>query len=333
MPILIQYKMKNGTFTISLDFELHWGVFDKIDIKNKTTYFDNTIIIIPKILELFSKHNIEATWATVGLLFNSNIDNLKSNKPINIPLYDNSKLSAYNYINKNFQQKFSKYLFAPNLIDFIKKTKGQEIATHTYSHYYCLEKGQNINNFNEDLQKCNELAKQKGITFKSIVLPRNQYNVKYNKICYKNGIRILRSNPNIWFWNTMTPETLQKKIFRTLDCYIPLFKSYYSFNKIVIKKNQPILLPASRFFRPVSKYHFLNKIRIKRIKKEMTNAAKKNMFYHLWWHPHNYGNKPQNALLELEEILLHFKKLKEKYNMNSMNMDNIYETYFGNSQK
>ena len=73
--------MKNGAFVISLDFELVWGLFDHIAIQDKISYFDNTINIIPRLLETFEKKDIHATWATVGMLFNENWDEWHANKP------------------------------------------------------------------------------------------------------------------------------------------------------------------------------------------------------------------------------------------------------------
>ena len=57
------------------------------------------------------------------------------------------------------------------LIDLIKNTRGQEIATHTFSHYYCLEEGQDIQSFESDLKKALEIAKNNGCLIKSIVFP------------------------------------------------------------------------------------------------------------------------------------------------------------------
>ena len=56
---------ENGFLVLSLDFELLWGVFDKVDYKEKKTYFKNTRKVIPEILDLFSEFQIHSTWATV----------------------------------------------------------------------------------------------------------------------------------------------------------------------------------------------------------------------------------------------------------------------------
>ena len=83
----------------------------------------------------------------------------------------------------------------------------------------------------------------------------------------------------------------------------------------------PILLPASRLYRPwQKKYPFLNKAKLNRILNEMTDAAKKGAYYHLWWHPENFGTHPDECLKELETILQHYQMLNKKYSLQSMTM-------------
>lgn len=67
---------KNGSLVISLDFELHWGAAEKWDLANKSDYFDVTRKSIPKVLSLFEKFDVHATWATVGFLFGKNREQL-----------------------------------------------------------------------------------------------------------------------------------------------------------------------------------------------------------------------------------------------------------------
>ena len=69
--------MEKGKFVVSLDFELMWGVRDK---KTKTTYGNNIIgvhKIIPKLLEVFKKYKITATFSSVGFLFFENNQSIR----------------------------------------------------------------------------------------------------------------------------------------------------------------------------------------------------------------------------------------------------------------
>lgn len=321
-------SQQTGVFTISLDFELHWGVFDNVALDGKEFYFDNTLKSIPEVIALLEQNNIAATWAVVGLLFNNSLESIKQNHPALLPNYKNNALSAYSFLEKNVNEKNLKYYKAPDLIDLIGQADCQEIGTHTYAHYYTLEQGQTKEEFESDLLKSIEIAKSKNIQLESIVFPRNQINNDYLEVCEKYGINNIRVNPKRWFWNTEKKFTLAKKIVRSLDCYIPLFKSTHKLDGSNWKDNGLLLLPASRFLKPVSSRNSLNKLRLKRIKNEMTLAAKNKEYYHLWWHPHNFGNHPLKAQKELQEIINHFNLLKKKYNMASLSMAEVRKNFY-----
>ena len=64
----------------------------------------------------------------------------------------------------------------------------------------------------------------------------------------------------------------------------------------------------------------LEGLKVHRIKRQMRNAAKKGLTFHLWWHPHNIGVKTDFHFKQLEEIFGYYAKLKEKYGMQSLNM-------------
>lgn len=314
---------ENGFLVISLDFELLWGVFDKVDHKEKETYFQNTRKVIPEILNLFSEYNIHCTWATVGMLFNKNWEEWRENTPNFLPKYNNSALSAYDYGN-TIEAKETEFLcFARDLIQQIQNTSHQEIGTHTYSHYYCLEEGQAINTFKADLEKAIELAELMGIDLKSLVFPRNQFNEDYLKVCYDLGIVNVRSNPTDWYWKDTQTDSLKNKIFRTGDAYLGINNKSYKLTDLKYENGKPLSQKASRLLRPYSSNKFLNDLKLKRIKSEMTAAARNNKIYHLWWHPHNFGNNPIENIADLRVILDHFIFCKKKYGFQSATMNEI----------
>ncbi len=317
-------KQDKGNLVISLDFELLWGVFDKVNFKEKEKYFKNSRDTIPEILELFSNYGIAATWATVGMLFNKNWEQWISNIPEPIPEYDINTLSAYNYGIKNKDEIDDYFCFASSIIQEIKKTSKQEIGTHTYSHYYCLEKGQDSKSFLSDLDQNIKMAREAGIELKSLVFPRNQFNKEYLRICHNKGIRTVRSNPNNWYWSNTQKNSLKTKIFRTGDAYIGLQDKSYPIDTLKKINKEPIAQKASRLLRPYSN-SFLNTLKIKRIKGEMLFAAKNNLIYHLWWHPHNFGDFPTESLDDLKQILDFYIYCKEHYGMESCSMIDIAE--------
>ena len=111
-----------------------------------------------------------------------------------------------------------------------------------------------------------------------------------------------------------------QRIGRLIDTYNVLgTPSTIKHNAISTK---PIInVPSSRFLRPYDKrLRVLDGLRLKRIQKEMTYAAKHGEMYHLWWHPHNFGANINENFKFLEEVLLTYKTLHLQYGMTSMTM-------------
>jgi hypothetical protein len=82
-------------------------------------------------------------------------------------------------------------------------------------------------------------------------------------------------------------------------------------------------IPANRFFRPHSGKSWLEKRKVKRIKREMLRAAQNETVYHLWWHPHNCTDQLQENFAQIEELLAYQLVLKEKFAFESLNMSEI----------
>lgn len=314
---------KNGYLVISLDFELLWGVFDVVDHREKIEYFRNTRNVLPTILSEFENHKIHATWAVVGMLFNKDWGDWKMNQPKAVPLYSNSTLSAYNFGNSIVNEETEELVFAPQLIQQINQTEGQEIGTHTYSHYYCLEEGQNKEQFTADLRQAIELAKRMNIELKSLVFPRNQLKEEYLQVCADLGIENVRSNPSSWYWKDTLSEAFLTKVARSGDAYAPFGNKGYPIEDLKKVKGLPLEQKASRFLRPVEGNSLLRKLKLKRILKEMTGAAKNNEIYHLWWHPHNFAERPEESIKDLRVILQHFEYCCKEYGFQSLNMGEI----------
>lgn len=319
---------------ISLDFELHWGRFDKADPLGTKKYYRNTHKTIPKILAIFEKYEVEATWAAVGMLLAENKKEWKSFSPQHRPGYTNPILSAYDWYEK--RRIFKKSLFAPDLAAKIIETSGQELGSHTFAHYYTMEPGQTIEEFTADLYAAKNITSSKfNIMPSALVFPRNQCNPSYLKVCKEAGFNVVRSNPSNWFWQNIHQETLLKKIFRTADTFFPTGRrTSFPISALKIKNGLPLQIPSSRLLRPSDpKNKILNALRIKRIKREMSVAAKKGEIYHLWWHPHNFGDHPKQNLTDLKEILDHYSILNRDYGMISKNMTGVADIVFSKGEK
>jgi len=324
-----------GTFIISLDFELHWGGFEKWQLPmagnlDYSEYFLSTRKAIPQMLALFSKYKIHVTWAGVGLLMHENKKTLVNNFPLSKPTYINKELSAYYFIEHKGvgeNEDADPFHYAHSLVGQIVGTEHQELGSHTFSHFYCNEPGQTVDQFRADLHAAQQAASAYGVKLKSLVFPRNQFNDNYLRVCFEEGFESVRSNPKDWFWNIESTqnESKWKRLNRGLDAYFPIGKkNIFSINEIDIRDGFPLCIPASRLLRPYNpNEYFLNQLKLGRIKSEMKQAAKLGEVYHLWWHPHNFGNHPEQSLNALEELLISFRKCADDFGMISLNMGEL----------
>ncbi len=318
--------MNTGILLISLDFELFWGVQDCHTYED---YGDNVLggrKAIPQLLELFKDHGIHVSWATVGMMFAENKDEIVSLSPSEDlrPSFDNAALSGYrvlNHIGNNEQEE--PYFYGKSLIDLISKYPNQEIASHTYSHYYAREAGQSYEEFDADLKAAKKISVAKGYDVKTLVFPRNQSKKEYESAITNNGYLAFRGEEEDWIHKI--PINIVKRMFRLADSYLNLTGSAtYSIEDF--KKGVLHNFRGSRFLRPYNySLRLFEGLKIKRVKGQMKKAAKKGRIFHLWWHPHNIGINTEKNIKNIKEILDYYDELKNKYGMESKNMLELAE--------
>lgn len=314
-----------GTLTISLDFELYWGVRDKRTLDEYRENLAGVRLAIDSMLGLFRTHKTHATWAVVGFLFFEDAAELRRAAPSALPTYRNPRFSPYRYVDDAAGAIERDLHFAPEVIERIRRVPGQEIGTHTFSHYYCLEEGQTKAAFRADLEAATAIAKRQGLETVSLVFPRNQWNPDYLDVLRDLGIRCFRGNPDSPLYRASDEEgfSLPLRGLRLLDAYLNL-TGHHTFSLTDVGTRLPLNLPASRFLRPYSKrLRALEGLRLQRILEGMKHAARNGRVFHLWWHPHNFGVCLPENLRVLERILEHHQGLEERYGMQSRNMGEL----------
>ena len=214
------------------------------------------------------------------------------------------------------------YHYAPSLVRRVAQTPGQEIATHTFSHFYCLERGPTIDDFERDLEVARRVAARHAIELRSIVFPRNQYTRAHLRACQRQGLVAFRGNPpaNPYLPRNAEDTTPIIRLTRLLDAYVEVVPSRRLLSGAHVEEGVTNV-PASRFLRPVSRLdRGLMALRLRRVRREMTRAARSGLDYHLWWHPHNFGRQSEASFAMLDAILDHYERLRARYGMRSMTM-------------
>lgn len=314
-----------GALVISLDFELHWGVRDI-----RTTggpYGENVRgarTAIPKILLAFEEFEVAATWATIGFLFARNRRELTDFYPSVRPGYADRRLDPYTET-IGTDESDDPFHFARSLIDRIRDTPRQEIGSHTFSHYYCLEDGQTAEAFRADLESACQIAAAAGVRLKSLVLPRNQFNTSYAPLMRAAGFISYRGNqPGRMYraGNSKEASAALARIGRLTDAYLNVSgHALTGWDEVASAASGLFDIRASRFLRPYSRRTVLfDSLRLRRIAEAMRKAARERRIYHLWWHPHNFGADIEESMAILRRILITFRSLRDEHGFQSLSM-------------
>ncbi len=322
--------MREGILLVSLDFELMWGFYDLPKRKEVVEAVLGARKAIPKLLTLFTRYEIHATWATVGFLLFETKKDLLAAIPEKRPQYHERRLDPYTYLNEvvGEGEKRDPLHYGLSLVEQIVGVPGQEIGTHTFSHYLCLEEGANPSTFEADLEAAIAAGKRLGLKTNSLVFPRNQFHPSYLSQLQKAGILVYRGNARSWIYQPAPSAHYNhpvKKLLRLIDVYVNLTGSNTYPLPLDVKEG-PLNMPRSRFLRPyIKSLAHLESLRLSRIKGEMLKAARNGHVYHLCLHPHNFGTNVTENFRFLEEILKYHRLLRQNYGMQSINMGEAWK--------
>ena len=318
-----------GALVLSLDFELHWGLRgngdDPAAIRARVL---GARRVVPMLLELFEEYGVAATWATVGMLFARDHAELLRHSPAVRPSYDDPRLDAYRE-EVGEDESTDPLHYGAELIERIRRTPRQEIATHTFSHYYCNEPGQDARAFACDLAAARSIAKTRDVPIRSIVFPRNQHNPDYDPLLIDAGIVAYRGVPDSWAWRFRTARESAgplKRAARLLDSYVNVgITSPLPWSRVA-QPNGLANVAATTMLRPLTpRLRVFEPLRLRRITGAMTAAARQRRIFHIWWHPHNFGARPEENVAFVRAALRHFAKLRTTYGMQSLGMAEVAE--------
>jgi hypothetical protein len=314
-----------GALVISLDFELHWGVRDKMPVDGSyRANLEGEREAVTRMLEAFRDFEVAATWATVGFLFADSKGQMERHSPALKPNYRDERLYPYAE-DVGLSEDDDPFHYAPSLIERIRRCPRQEIGTHTFSHYFCCEPGQDSASFHQDLKSAISIAQEKGIELRSMVFPRNQHNRRYDNILRDNGVICYRGNQPSWMYEARSSSDnnrVFKRLGRLTDHYLNLAGHRTTrWSEMVQESGPPYNIPASFFLRPFSpRLKRFDALRLRRIEQSLRYAATRKEVIHIWWHPHDFGIHTDENIAFLRKVLTSFKELHQTHGMASLSM-------------
>ena len=318
--------LRNGSsrpfLVISLDFELFWGMRGYASLR---AYRENILGVrqaIPTMLRLFREYGVHATWATVGFITFENKRDLLAHAPDVRPQYRDRHRDPYVYLESIGEtESRDPYHYGYSLVRQIIDTPGMELASHTFSHLCCLEPRDNPGAFRADLRSSVEANARLGISSRSLVFPRHQYDAYHLTEAAAVGFSVFRGNEAHRSYEAVPDSQLPriKRAGRVLDAYVNVHG--HNLCRVNLDDSGLISVPSSRFLRPyVKRLSAFESVRLQRIVGSLRFAARTGGGYHLWWHPHNVGIYLHQNMFFLRRILEEFRRLQSEHGMCSLTM-------------
>ena len=320
---------EKGVFTLSLDFELIWGTADHGGDGFRRQCLTERKIVIDRMLELFEKYEMPATWAILGHLFLDRCEpeNGITHPEIIRPNFSWMEKDWFAHDKGGIENDESIHL-GKSLVEKIQKCRvKQEIASHSFSHIVFGDPGCSKETAESEIAECVKIADQQGIELRSFVYPRNE--VGHVEILKKYGFSNYRGVEPNWYEDRNVSEKVRRimRLFDVLRAAAPPL--------VLPEKTAEGVwnIPGSAMFFPM--HGFRRRIpmglRTSRCIKGLKSAAREKKIFHLWFHPTNMSDELETMFAGLEKILIVAYQLKQAGNLKFLTMGQIAEYAESNS--
>lgn len=279
-----------GVFTVSIDYEYAWGVADKNLQEADLARIRKETVITRRLLSLFEKYNIPATWAIVGGL-----------------------------LEKGAHGEDLAWFDGEHLADAVADSPvGHEIASHSFGHI--LFDSVDRETAKRDVDKARAMHIGRQFPFATFIFPRNK--TGHFDVLKEAGITVFRGLRKTWY--SFLPERLWT-LGRGIDYWLPTAGSVLPEKH----KSGLLNLPDSMLFisrKGVQKllppFQLVRKIRYGIFK-----AAERGKIFHLWFHPSNFSYDTDKQFRSLEAILSFAAELRDSGHLSVLPMRACAEHY------
>lgn len=266
--------LPRGAFTVSIDLELLWGVWDNAPTKDDERCADLERQISSRLLELFRRYDVRATWAIVGRLLDDE------------PGFDGLRGPS------------RRCWFAPDIVEAITSDGvDHEIGSHSYAHVYfhSVTREQAA----MDLRRAAQTHRDHGLPFTSFVFPRNQ--VGHLDVLADAGLRVFRSSDaGLLRWAEERARPLRPAlnlVEKAIALPSPLVDPVVH-DRLIELPSSMLLLGRNGMRRIVHPRALSTKLC-----SGIRRAAEERRLFHLWFHPSNFYDQTSTQLDVLERGL------------------------------
>jgi peptidoglycan/xylan/chitin deacetylase (PgdA/CDA1 family) len=265
---------RTGALCISIDVELGWGFWDIPFDEYFRLCAERERLIVKRLLTLFARYEIKATWAIVGRLLERG--------PIPVATRQGEGI-----------------WYAPDVVEAIRESSpSQDIGSHSYGHIYFQEYG--LEAIRADLEDARRVHDACGLDFTSFVFPRNQ--VAHVDLLAQAGIRVFRSIDVAWHTRVRRTSTLAGRAANLIDKGLPVPPPVV---RPIVHEEGVVEVPSSMQLLDRSGMRRLIRPSIIEAKARLAlrHAQQSGDVFHLWFHPSNFYYDTDVQMNLLDRIL------------------------------
>ncbi|MCK5027255.1 MAG: polysaccharide deacetylase family protein [Candidatus Pacebacteria bacterium] len=311
--------MKKGVFTISIDYEFAWGYADKKLTRSDRERIEGEVKIVERLLTLFEKYNIPATWAIVGHLLecDCNWEKKLPHSEYPRPIFTEEKRDWFFQHPEKGDLQDVLWFDTKGLIKKIAGSKvNHEIGSHSYAHIIYNKSLTNGLAIGVDIENMKRIHTKHNLPYDSFVFPRNIGS--YHTQLAKAGVKYYRGNSRKWYSGFSGSVC---RIGHLVDQFLPFGRVVVPcvHSSGLINVPDSMLLLGRNGLRKTIKSSWVVRKALAGIKK----AARQKKVFHLWFHPSNFSYDTETQFRIFEEILKEVKHLQVKGSLDVMTMCEI----------
>lgn len=270
-----------GSFCVSIDLELAWGVWDKLTPDRLELACDAERAIVARLLALSEKYALPATWAVVGRIFDATAEGALPAGP----------RAAW---------------YGPELVEAVQRSKvPHDIGSHSWAHvYYDRIPAREAA---EDLERDVAVRKAWGLPLRTWVYPRN--GVGHVDLLERAGVEVYRTlDEGFVGWlrerapRLSGPGNLADKALPVVPALVRPERR----GGIVALPSSTILIARNgprRVVRPA--------VTRLRWRAALDRAAASDGCFHAWFHPSNFYWRSESQYAVLDAAYAHAARLRD----------------------
>lgn len=307
------HALDRGVMLVSIDTEMAWGLVHRGS--PNPYHWPEEREVLGRLLDVFDRHRVPATWAIVGHLFLDGCERHRGRAHPEIVRPD------YSWRDEDWFAEdpcgpadTGSRWYAPDLVRAIaERSTDHEIASHGFSHVMAGEPGCSAEAFDSELRAAAAAARPFGVELRSFVYPRNSLGhqdvlARHGYIAYRGA----RPDPFAHLGG------VRSALARRLDRLAPSRRSVVR----PIDEGGLWNFPATALY-GLDRPQRAPRLWDLQLRRRLDHAARRRGLFHLWFHPHNLQLDPDGGLRRLDRLCAHAARLRDEGRLDTMTFGSL----------